>query len=79
MNKVREIIVRLKKLWAISKTYDRQVDVLSRGIRLAHERIGNRNSLTQFTDEQIHDEAIRRRYEYDRNGKPLWEIEEIRP
>ncbi len=36
------------------------------------------NALAQFTDEQIHAEAVRRRYEYDKNGKPLWEIERIR-
>lgn len=33
--------------------------------------------LAQFTDEQIHAESVRRRYEYDENGEPLWEIKRI--
>ena len=40
MTKIREIVARLKKLWVISKTYDKQVDVLSKGIQYAHERVG---------------------------------------
>ncbi len=36
------------------------------------------NVLAQFSDEQIHNEAVRRRYEYDKNGEPLWEIERTR-
>ena len=35
------------------------------------------NILALFTDEQIHAEAVRRRYEYDEKGGPLWEIERI--
>ena len=38
---------------------------------------GFKRCLALFSDEEIHSENIRRRYEYDKNDKPLWEVERI--
>lgn len=40
MNKIRKIIVRLKRLWGLSLEYDKNTQRLDEAIQYAHERIG---------------------------------------
>ncbi len=41
MNKIREIVTRLKKLWAISKAYDRQLGANAKAVQFVDKRISD--------------------------------------